>query len=81
MNIRDTAASAADAYLITAADTDLATPIRGLYVGTTGNVRVTTLAGTDLVIPNVPGGFIIPLEIKRVWSTNTTASGFMGLHD
>lgn len=79
--IKDSAGSGKRAVLITKADSDLATEIRGLYVGTTGNVRVTTVGGDDVVIPTVPAGAILPIEIKRVWSTNTTASGFVGIFD
>jgi hypothetical protein len=79
--IKDSAGSGKRAVLITKADSDLTTAIRGLYVGTTGNVRVTTVGGDDVVIPTVPAGAILPIEIKRVWSTNTTASGFVGIFD
>ncbi len=73
--------SAKRAAAITKADADLADPIRGLYVGTTGIVRVTTTGGDDVTFPSVPAGVILPLEIVRVWSTTTTASGFVGLFD
>lgn len=79
--IHDKAGSAKRAVAITKSDEALATPIRGLYVGTTGIVRVTTTAGDDVTIPSVPAGMIIPLEIKVVWSTTTTASGFVGFYD
>ena len=79
--IADKPGSAKRAVLITKADSDLAAHIRGLYVGTGGAVRVTTTGGDDVVIPSVPSGFILPLEINRVWSTDTDASGFVGLYD
>lgn len=81
MTIYDKAGSAKRAVAITAADSDLNTPVRGLYVGTSGIVRVTTTGGDDVTIPSVPAGTILPLEVKRVWSTTTTASGFVGLFD
>ena len=79
--IADKPGSAKRAVLITKADSDLAAPIRLLYVGTGGAVRVTTTGVDDVVIPSVPSCVILPIEIKRVWSTNTDASGFVGLYD
>jgi hypothetical protein len=79
--IYDKAGSAKRAVVITPADTDLAAPVRGLYVGTAGVVRITTVGGDDVTIPSVPAGAILPLEIKRVWLSTTSASGFVGLFD
>ena len=64
---------------ITANDaTDFNPPYRAFYVGTSGDVRVTTAQGEDVVIPNAPVG-IFPQEITRLWATNTTGSGFLGI--
>lgn len=73
----DSPAHNADA--ITKADSDLATSIRSLYVGGAGDVKVTTTGGDAVVFTNVPAGSILPVRCKRVWSTGTTASGFVGL--
>lgn len=67
------------AVSITPADSDLAYAVRALYIGTTGNVRITTWAGQDITFPNVPVGFF-PMGALRVWSTNTTASGIIGIY-
>lgn len=51
----------------------------GLYVGTTGNVAVKTSQGAAAVtFTSVPAGFIIPLRIVQVMSTNTTATNMVG---
>jgi hypothetical protein len=50
-----------------------------LYVGTTGNLRVLTANGDDVTFPNVPSGFLLPLEVRRVYSTSTTASNIVAL--
>lgn len=64
-----------DGALVTPSDTaDLATPARSLWVGGAGNVRVTTLRGTDLLISGVAAGTVLPFRVKRVWATNTTAT-------
>ena len=50
----------------------------GLYVGTGGDVKVTTIGGSDVTFSSVPGGVILPLGITKVWSTGTTASNIVG---
>lgn len=57
---------------------DLATPAAGLFIGTTGDVRVTTMGGETVTFHGVPVGFL-PVWITRVWSTGTTASYIMAL--
>ena len=64
---------------ITAADIDLAQEVRALYVGTTGDVKVTTVSGNAVTFVGVPAGYLLPVSVRRVWSTGTTASDFVGL--
>lgn len=65
---------------ITAADSDLTNPVRALYVGTGGNVKVTTDRNSVVTFTNVQDGSILPVNVKRVWATGTSgASGFVGL--
>lgn len=52
---------------------------RALYVGTTGNVAVVLKDGTAVTFSSVPAGAILPVECKRVNSTNTTASNIVAL--
>jgi len=70
---------AQSAVAITKADSDLSVPQRSLFVGTGGNVRVTTVNGHDVTFNNVVSGTILPVTVKRVWSTNTTAGDIIGL--
>jgi hypothetical protein len=44
-----------------------------------GNVRVLDFYGTDTTI-GVAAGVIIPLKIRRVFSTSTTATGIVGFN-
>lgn len=73
---------ASDGQPVTPADgADLAR-ISRLYVGGTGNLRVTLRdqADGDSVIFNaVPVGFL-PLLVKRVWATSTTATNIIALN-
>lgn len=50
-----------------------------LYIGTGGNLRVGTASGQDVTFTNVLGGTFLPVQILKVFSTNTTASGFVAL--
>lgn len=70
-----------DAVAITKSDsTDLtASSIRGLYVGGTGDLAITTKAGSTVTFKAVPVGFVLHLPIAKVMSTNTTATNIVGL--
>lgn len=57
---------------------DLSRIARALYVGSTGNVKVTTVDGDVLTFSSVPVG-ILDIYVKRVWSTGTTASSIIAL--
>lgn len=70
---------AQDAITITPSDATLLA-IRALYVGGTGNVTVQPLHGAGTVVFSaVPVGTILPIAIKRVLSTGTTATLMVGL--
>ena len=71
-------ASAVYAEAITPADSDLANQLDTLYIGGTGDVRVTTVNGQDVTFIAVPVGFF-PVRVKRVSSTNTDATSIIGL--
>jgi hypothetical protein len=72
---------ATDGAAITPSDTvDMTTPARGIYVGTGGNVKLITVAGSTLTFVSVPSGYIIPMQTKRVFSTLTTASNMIALY-
>lgn len=67
------------AVLITPADLDLTEIFQSLWVGGVGNVRVTTANGDDVLFTAVPAGTRLPVKVKRVWATNTTATLIVGL--
>lgn len=68
------------AFTVTPHDsTNITTMCHCLYVGTAGNVAV-VLPNDDVVnFINVPSGFYLNVQCKRVNSTNTTASNIVGL--
>lgn len=72
--------SALGATEITPSDSaDLDITCKGLYVGATGDIQVTTVAGDTVTFVEVPVG-ILPVVVTRVWSTDTTATDIIGLY-
>lgn len=66
-----------DAAAVTTSDTvNLATPSI-IYVGVGGNVRVLTAQGSDVTFVGVLSGSVIPVQVLRVYATNTTASSLV----
>lgn len=64
-----------DIFPITPNDsTDLATDARALLVTTSGTIRVTTKDGQQRDIPSITAPFILPVRVRRVHSTGTTAT-------
>lgn len=50
-----------------------------LYVGGTGNLKVTTENGDVVTFSSVPAGSVIPIRVSLVWATGTTATSIVGL--
>lgn len=71
-----------DAFSISPSDTADLPNISVVYVGgfgTTGAVKVTTAQGTDVTFLGVPAGAVLPVQVRRVWSTGTTATNLLGI--
>jgi len=74
-------APAENGFAITPNDsTDLATVTRGLYVGITGDIKVTLAGGTTVEFGALAAGVVHPLRVKRVWATSTTVTQIVGLY-
>mgnify|MGYP000353769980 CR=1 FL=1 len=58
---------------------DLANATRGLYVGVSGNVKLTLVGGTTVTFANLAAGTIHPLRVQRIHDTDTTATGLIGV--
>ena len=50
-----------------------------LYTGTGGTIRVLTAGGDDVTLTSVPAGVVLPLQIVRVFSSTTNATGMVAL--
>lgn len=62
-------------------DYTLATPSRGLYVGVTGDVKVDmATTGTAITFPNMAGGMVHPISVKKVYQIGTAATGLRSVY-
>jgi hypothetical protein len=72
------AAGPATAHVaITAADTDLATPVRGVLINGSGTLIITDLQGTVVTYAAVAVGVVHPICAKRI-ALASTATGIVG---
>ena len=73
---------ASDGEAVTPNDSADLTRISRLYVGGTGNLRVTLrdqADGESVTFNSLPVGFV-PLLVKRVWASSTTATNIVALY-
>jgi hypothetical protein len=52
----------------------------GLYVGTSGDVKVDLVSGDTLTFVAMASGVIHRLQVKKVYSTGTDASNLIGVY-
>lgn len=50
-----------------------------LYVGGAGNLKVLTIGGDEVILPNVQAGTFVPVQVLRVFATGTTATSIVAL--
>jgi hypothetical protein len=53
--------------------------MRALYIGGSGNVRITDPQGNVVTFVGAVAGTVLPVMAKRVWATGTTATNIIGL--
>ncbi len=53
---------------------DLVSATRGIYLGTSGDVRITDAYGNTVTFKNLVAGVIHPIRAHRIWATGTTAN-------
>ena len=51
-----------------------------LWVGVAGDVKVTTVGGQTVTFTTPSNGFILPVAVKLVFSTGTTATSIIALY-
>lgn len=74
--------NAQGAVVVTPNDSaDLTTvPTKGIYVGVTGDLKVTLNDGSTVTFTSLSSGVIHPLSVKRVWATGTTATSILAVY-
>lgn len=70
---------AVNCIAITPADTDLVQPVRAIYVGGSGNLKINDTGNGAVTFYNVPAGVILPVMARRIYATGTTATNIVGL--
>jgi hypothetical protein len=50
-----------------------------LYVGGSGNIKLTTASGSVLTFNGLNAGTFVPVQTIRVWNTGTTATNILAL--
>lgn len=58
---------------------DLAHVTRALYVGVGGQIAAQLASGSTITLAAVPGGTLLPLRVRRVMATGTSATNIVGL--
>jgi hypothetical protein len=53
--------------------------LRGLYIGGAGNLAVITSGGQTVTFVGLAAGTILPVSVKRVLATGTTATSILAL--
>jgi len=60
--------------------TDFDSICRAIYVGGAGNLVAVRHDGTAVTFTGVPAGTVLPIAVRRINSTSTTATAIVALH-
>ena len=72
---------ASNAFVITPNDSvDLTHVTRGLYIAAAGTLKVDFEDSGTVVLSGLVAGTVYPFAVSRVYSTDTTISGVVGLY-
>lgn len=69
-----------DMASVTTSDSSEIDPTRGLYIGGAGNIKVDTAAGTTVTLNSAAAGSVLPIRVKKVYATGTTATNIVALY-
>lgn len=62
---------------------DLTTPVRRVYVGTAGNIKLELAGDTSgafVILNNVPAGTMLAIRARKIWATGTSAANLVGFN-
>lgn len=71
--------SGGEAVVISAADHTPTSTTRALYVGGTGDVKVTLLSGSVVTFGSVPAGAVLAIRASLIWKVGTSATLMVAL--
>lgn len=69
-----------DAAAVTPSDSTHLGNVRSLWIGGAGDVAVVTPAGSTVTFAGATAGSIIPMQVVKVNSTNTTATSIVAIY-
>lgn len=75
----DATCPAHGAEIITPSDVTLLPTTRALYIGVAGDVQVEMADGQIVIYESMPVGFA-PIQVVRVYATNTAATNMLALY-
>lgn len=55
-------------------------PLRALYIGGAGNVKIKDATGNTVTLVNLAVGVVHPIRATMVYSTDTTATDIVGAY-
>ena len=71
---------AIDGQAVAPSDSTLLTQVsRAIYVGTAGNISAELASGTQVTFTAVPAAMILPLRLRKIRATGTTAQNIVAL--
>ncbi|MFN4211116.1 MAG: hypothetical protein ACK4G5_11140 [Devosia sp.] len=71
---------ASHGFAVTPSDgADLPDVTRAIYVGGSGAVAATLASSAEITLAGIAAGTILPLRIRRIKATGTTATFILGL--
>lgn len=78
---RASSVTPSDTVNIPSLSSESGTPNRGcvLYIGTGGDLKVLTVGGDEVTFTNFQDGSFLPVQVVRVFETDTTASNIIAL--
>lgn len=76
--VRTSEEGANEAVQITTSDTVAQPLFRRIYVGVSGDVKITTIGGNVVVYKAAPVGYLKIACASLIWATGTTATNLVG---
>lgn len=76
----DATVSAHSGATLTPSDSTELAVTRGLYIGGAGDVKVDMAVQGTVTFVGVLAGSLLPIQVKRVYATGTTATNIVSLY-